>query len=102
MKDFLCLLATAMSGAAFFMSIWAAARVNKPAEYLKGVKGLLAEIILTIHSLNQLPRVEVQIADKPEPDENARRQARFEEGLQNIYNYGGNVPKLNVEELCDE
>lgn len=84
------------------MSIWAVSAVKKPAEYLKGVKGLLAEIILTIHSLAQPPRVEVQIADRPENDENALRQARFEEGLQNIYNYGGNVPKLTLEDISDE
>lgn len=84
MKDFSGLLAIGIPGAAFFISLWAGLMARRAAEYLKECRKLLSA--------------------PGEPDDSSRKrmEKRFDEGLQNIYNYGGNVAKLTVEDICHE
>ena len=85
MKDYSVLLAIAISGAAFFIALWAWFTVKRAAEYIRQCRNAL-------------------LSAPHEVEENSRKrmEKRFEEGLQNIYNYGGNVARLRVEDMYDE
>lgn len=88
MRDFLCLLAIGISGAAFFIAFRAENSLRALRDRLDALE-------------NRADETEERLGNAAldKLSERQRREEQFMNALQNIFDYGGDFQRLNAEEI---